>query len=339
MTKHARRLAALVVAAALGAVVLTGCAATTNGNASAVPSGSLSTAASTPTNPSTTAVSSAPTGARPVHVALLPGDGATVGVGMPIIASFNVKITDARAFAAATTVTADGVSVAGSWYFETSDPASGHVMEAHYRPQHFWPAHAHIHMGLPVYGLSAGTGLAFDDNLTIDFDTGAAHIGLVDDAAHTLTISNDGKPWGTFPVSLGASDPTMRTFSGWKVIMEKLRTVCMRNVENTYHDCGIMWDQRLTYSGEYLHSAPWNCAASRSPGCTGPYNNIGNGDSSNGCTNLMPADAVKLYNFLQVGDPINYPNANGGKMQLGQGYGDWNVPWKLWQTAGIVPTR
>ena len=52
----------------------------------------------------------------------------------------------------------------------------------------------------------------------------------------------------------------------------------------TYYECGIKFDQRLTYDGEYLHSAPWNV-----------YNITHGIDSSNGCTNLLPADAQKLY--------------------------------------------
>jgi hypothetical protein len=67
--------------------------------------------------------------------------------------------------------------------------------------------------------------------------------------------------------------------------------------------------------------------------------NIDNGvDSSNGCTNLRPQDAQKLYGFLQVGDVVEYPNANGPAMQLGSGYGDWNLSWGQWQSGGLVST-
>jgi len=34
-----------------------------------------------------------------------------------------------------------------------------------------------------------------------------------------------------------------------------------------------------------------------------------------------------------------YPNANGPKMQLGAGYGDWNVPWSQWLNGGLAHTR
>jgi hypothetical protein len=99
----------------------------------------------------------------------------------------------------------------------------------------------------------------------------------------------------------------------------------------------VKWTQRLTYGGEYLHSAPWNCVGS--PGCAGPQNNIGRANSSNGCTNLRPADAEKLYKFTRVGDVVQYPDADGPHMQLGQGYGDWNIFWSQWQTGGLVSTQ
>ncbi len=122
--------------------------------------------------------------------------------------------------------------------------------------------------------------MAFDDSLTLDFSIGAAHIGVVNDATHRMTVTDDGKKYGTFPVSLGANNTP--TAHGTKVIMEKGRSICMSGPG--YNECGIKDTQRLTYGGEYLHSAPWNVG------------NIGNGiDSSNGCTNLLPADAAKLY--------------------------------------------
>jgi lipoprotein-anchoring transpeptidase ErfK/SrfK len=103
-----------------------------------------------------------------------------------------------------------------------------------------------------------------------------------------------------------------------------------------YHECGVEWDQRLTYGGEYLHAAPWNCTGA--PGCVGPANNIGHANSSNGCTNLTPTDAEKLYHFLNIGDVVRFPNATGPRMQLGDGYGDWNLSWAQWSTGGLIRT-
>lgn len=261
---------------------------------------------------------------------------------MPYIATFNHVITDGRAFQAATKVTVNGTPVQARWYFEDSDPASGHLMEAHLRTSSYWQPNAKIHVDLPVKGLNGGavpnkshTQFSFSDDLTSDFATGDSHLVTVSEATHTLTVKDNGTVWGTFPVSLGASKtPTKR---GVKVIMEKQPTVCMHDTDNTYYECGIKDDQRLTYDGEYLHAAPWNCTGA--PGCTGRENNIGSADTSNGCTNLRPADAARLYKFLQVGDVVSYPDATGPKMQLGLGYGDWNVNWSAWQTGGAVPTQ
>jgi lipoprotein-anchoring transpeptidase ErfK/SrfK len=264
---------------------------------------------------------------KPVHIRLINSDGSTYGVGMPVIAFFSGKIKDAKPLQDATTVTINGHKAQGAWYFEPSSYYEGYPIEAHFRLENFWPAHASIHVDIPTKGLSAGGNLAYDDSLTLDFSTGPRNIATVDDSTHKMTVVSDGKNYGTFPVSLGADDPQTRTFNGTKVIMEQVKTVCMQDVRGTYHECGIKWDQRVTYSGEYLHAAPWNVS------------NIQKGvDSSNGCTNLLPDDAVKLYHFLRVGDVVEYPNANGPAMTMGAGYGDWNVSWGEWQTGGLVPT-
>ncbi|HEY8301011.1 MAG TPA: L,D-transpeptidase, partial [Jatrophihabitans sp.] len=263
--------------------------------------------------------------ATPVHVSLKFGDGQTLGVGIPIIAYLSRPIKDARGFANATKVTVNGRAVHGAWYFEQKYGDPGHPIEADYRLQSFWPAHSRIKMSLPVKGVSAGNGLAFDDNLSLQFATGDARIATVDAATHKMTVTDDGKLWGKFPVSLGAA--ATRTRRGVKVIMEKYPTTCMHNIAHTYYECGIKLDQRLTYDGEYLHAAPWNV-----------YNITHGIDSSNGCTNLLPADAQKLYNFLDVGDPVEYPNANGQLMQIGDGYGDWNVSWPQWRLGGLYRT-
>jgi lipoprotein-anchoring transpeptidase ErfK/SrfK len=287
-----------------------------NGGVTTVPSGSSGASSS-----SSTSAAAKPT--KPVHIKLLNADGSNYGVGMPVIAYFSTKIKSGKALQDATTATVNGKPVKGAWYFEYSSANKGYPIEGHFRPQSYWTAHAKIHIGIPAKGLSAGSGLSYDDSLTLDFTTGARNVSTVDDAAHKITVTSDGKKFGTFPVSLGANKtPTRR---GTKVIMEKGNSICMHGPG--YSECGVRYTQRLTYDGEYLHAAPWNVS------------NIHNGvDSSNGCTNLLTNDAKTLYDFLRIGDVVIYPNANGGQMQLGQGYGDWNVEWGVWQTGGLVTT-
>jgi lipoprotein-anchoring transpeptidase ErfK/SrfK len=261
----------------------------------------------------------------PVHVRLYESDGATYGVGMPIIAYLSAKITDGRAFARATRVTVNGSQVQGAWHFERSTIYQGYPVEAHYRPEHYWPAHASIHLDLPVQGRSAGAGLAFDNSLTLDMSTGPENISRIDGHAERMVVTSDGRQVFSFPVSLGkASTPT---FSGVKVVMEKDRVERMVSHEpgNTY-DLKVPWSVRITNSGEFIHSASWNGG------------NIGQRSTSHGCTNLNEADAKKFFAFARVGDVTVYTNTGGPTTPSWDGYGDWNLPWGTWQAGGLVHT-
>jgi lipoprotein-anchoring transpeptidase ErfK/SrfK len=322
--RRARLLAPLAAAAAVIGVVTTVVAlrSSTSDDSHSVGVGTHRTSTvSSPEQSGTATTDAAP--AQAVHIKLLNTDGATYGVGMPVIAFFSKKITSGKALSEATTATANGKPLSGAWYFETSSYYKGYPLEAHWRPESYWPQHAKVHLSIAAQGRSAGPDLAFDDALTLDFATGARTIAEVDDTTHQMTVDSDGKLLGTFPVSLGA-DRTP-TSHGIKVIMDKGRSTCMSGPG--YSECGVQFTQRLTYSGEYLHSAPWN------------VENIKKGiDTSNGCTNLLPDEAKRLYAILEVGDVVEYPNAPGPAMRMGDGYGDWNVPWDVWRRGGAVPT-
>jgi lipoprotein-anchoring transpeptidase ErfK/SrfK len=320
-----RLLAPLAAAAAVVLLVAGGVALSdrTSHHHAAVGSSNGPAATSAPTTHTTTA-QAAPITGKPVHIKLLNSDGTEVGVGMPVIAYFSRKITSGVALQKATTVTVDNKPQKAAWYFEQSDAYPNYPYEAHLRLHTYWPADAQIHVAMPTRGLSAGKGMSFDDSLTLDFSTGDSHIAVVDDTTHLMTVTDNGKPAGQYHVSLGAADtPTSR---GVKVIMEKGASICMHGPG--YDQCGIKYTQRLTYSGEYLHAAPWN------------MHNIKAGiDSSNGCTNLTTQAARALYKFTRIGDVVTYYNANGPAMTLGQGYGDWNVSWAQWQLGGLVHTQ
>jgi lipoprotein-anchoring transpeptidase ErfK/SrfK len=287
-----------------------GAAPTPSGGASAEP-----TASGTP----------APTG-EPVHVRLFQGDGSTWGVGMPIIAYLSKTITDARPFVEATKVTVDGAPVEGAWYFQKSAIYKGYPLEAHYRLQEYWPAHAAIRLDLPVQGLSAGPDLVYDNSLTLDMSTGAANVSKIDGRTKRMVVTSDGEQKFSFPVSLGkASTPT---FDGVKVVMEKNRVERMVGGDpGDRYDLRVPWSVRITNSGEFIHSASWNGG------------NIGRRSTSHGCTNLTESDARKFYDFARVGDVTEYVNTGGPKMPSWDGYGDWNVPWTTWLTGGAVPTN
>jgi lipoprotein-anchoring transpeptidase ErfK/SrfK len=263
---------------------------------------------------------------RPVHVRLYQGDGSTYGVGMPIVAYLSAVVTDARAFSRATRVTVNGSPEQGAWYFQKSTIYPGYPVEAHYRPPRYWPAHASIHLDLPVRGLSAGKGLVYDNSLSLDMSTGAANISTIDGRTERMVVTSDGRQVFSFPVSLGkAATPT---FAGVKVLMDKARVQRMvSHTPGNEYDLKVPWSVRITNSGEFIHSASWNGG------------NIGRRSTSHGCTNLNETDARRFFAFARVGDVTVYANTGGPTMPSWDGYGDWNLPWSTWQAGGLAPTN
>lgn len=268
--------------------------------------------------------SSKPAGpVKPVHVSLFQGDGQTYGVGMPLIAQFSKKVTDARGFDQAVKVTINGQPAGGAWFWVQS--SSGYAMEAHYRPRSFWPAHSTVQMSMPLKGVSAGRGLAFDDSLTLQIKIGAAHVSNVNGASEQMTVTSDGRTVKTMPVSLGKADTP--TYLGTKVVMAKKNPQHMVSApgEANPYSLEVPYSVRLTNSGEFVHAAAWN---------TG---NIGSRSTSHGCTNLTVADARWFYQFSQIGDVVQYTNTGtSNAMPSWDGFGDWNVPWSQWQQGNLL---
>jgi lipoprotein-anchoring transpeptidase ErfK/SrfK len=289
---------------------------------SPTPSTAPATKTSRPSGPTTT-----------VHVSSLESDGATYGVGMPIVLFFTPAPTDSSAFTKAVKVTVNGRPADGAWFWSqpTHDEVVSHTIEAHYRMENYWPAHSHIHVSVPIKGLSAGRGLVYSGALSsLDYSIGAKHISTVDGHAEKMHVYSDNKLVKTIRVSLGAAKTP--TYTGIKVVMQKgedtpgsdhLRPQGAVRMVGPGYDEIVDWSVRITRSGEYVHSAPWNGL-------------IGRTSTSNGCTNLFPKAAKWYYNFARVGDVLTYQNTGGATMPSWDGFGDWNVPWPQWQQGGLL---
>jgi lipoprotein-anchoring transpeptidase ErfK/SrfK len=251
---------------------------------------------------------------------------------MPIVLFATPAPTDSTEFTKNVKVTVGGEPADGAWFWSQplAEERKAGTYEAHYRPKHYWPANSDVEVTLDLAGKSAGKGLEYDGKLTsISFKIGDAHRSVVDASSLRMTIYDNNKEVKTLKVSLGSAEHP--TYNGTKVVMQKgeadpktgeLRkngTVLMSG--QGYTNTVAQWSRRLTNSGEYLHSAPWN-------------NGIGARSTSHGCTNLTTSDAKWLYEFSEVGDVVEYVGTPGGKMPSWDGYGDWNVPWGQWQQGG-----
>ncbi len=316
-TRRTTRAAALILLAAL--VVLAGC----NSGGSKRASGPSSTSAAPSASPSPTGPKKG--SGQPVHVSLFEADGRTYGVGMPIIVYFSRKITDRSVFDKVVHVTVNGQPANGAWYFEPSSRSNA-AMEAHYRLPDYWPAHSAIHLDMPLNGLWAGEGLVFDNDATLDMNIGPANIAKVDGTpgVDTMTITSDGQPVKTLRVSLGkAKTPT---YLGTKLLMAKTNPEEMKSDpgEVPAYDVQVPWSIRVTYSGEFIHDASWN-------------GQIGQANTSHGCTNLSPADAEWYYNWSLIGDPVTWVNTGTSKVvPVTDGWGDWNLDFPTWSQGGLL---
>ncbi len=306
--------------AVLGAAAACTKASTASAPATVTVTESATPTPTTSTSPSATVTTPKPTPTptklgAPVSVNSVEGDGITYGVGMPIIIRFGRSPTSKAAFEKVAVVTQNGKPVDGAWYWEK--PFADSPVQAHYRPKNFWAAYSKIHVGLPLKGVSAGKGLSFANDLTLDYSIGAYNYASVDSRSLVMTVYRDGKVIKRIPVSLGAGKTP--TFSGTKVIMQMDNPV--RMIGPGYNEL-VNWSCRLTNSGEYVHAAPWN-------------SRIGQVSTSNGCTNLSTADAEWFYKNHRIGDVVEYPTTDGSPMPSWDGYGDWNLSWAQWQAGGL----
>jgi len=247
---------------------------------------------------------------------IIPGDGWTVGVGMPIQVQFgrNVKNKDA---AVKTLVVTTTPPVEGAWHWMTDQ-------SVWWRPKEYWPADTKVHLSAAIDGAELAPGVWGRRTYTSDFAIGSSIISTVDVKKHTITVTKGGSVVRVLPVTTGKDDPRFRTRGGTKVIMEKLESVRM-DARTTgtdpkdpdFYDTVEHWAMRLTWSGEYLHARPGSDWA------FGKYN------ISHGCTGLSDANAKWLYDFSKVGDVVTYVGSSR-PLEFGNGYTAWDMSYAQW---------
>jgi len=255
------------------------------------------------------------------YAAVAPLEGETVGVGMPVIVTFDLPVTDKALFEKHMHVTSTPAQK-GSWYW-LSD------REAHFRPARYWKAGSDVSVDLDVNSLPAGNGIYGQEERQVSFHIGDAHVYKVNAQTHQMQVFSNGTLLRTIPITTGK--PGFTTRSGTKVIIEKFAKKRMnsetvginRNSPEAYDIDDVRWAMRVTYSGEFLHAAPW------SVGSQG-YANV-----SHGCTGMSTADAGWLYAMSRRGDVVEYTGTDR-QMTLENGYGDWNLSPADWKSGSAL---
>ena len=253
--------------------------------------------------------------AQQTYPSVAPLQGETVGVGMPVIVTFDVPVKNRALFERNMNVKSTP-AVQGSWTWFSD-------REAHFRPRTYWPAYAKISINLRLNGLPAGDGIYGQQDQLIDFKTGSKRVSIVDVGKHRLKYTVNGKTEKTIPVTTG--DNGHRTRRGTKVIMEKFSSIDMdaatTGVDSEdpgyYNISDVRWAMRLTNSGEFLHAAPWSVPSQ------------GRDNVSHGCTGMSTGNASWLYHHSRRGDVVRYVNSPR-TLEDRNGWTDWNVSWSSW---------
>ena len=246
---------------------------------------------------------------------LTPSNGETVGVGQPVAVKFDEPIADRKAAQRAITITTTP-QVEGAFYW-ISDT------EVRWRPKDYWKPGTKVSVAVNTYGIDLGDGVFGQENLKSNFTIGRSMVVTADDRTKQVVFNRDGKDIRTMPTSMGK--PGTETDNGVYLVADKHDNMIMDS--STYgvpvgsadgYRTPVDYATRMSYSGIFFHSAPWSVWAQ------------GNTNTSHGCLNLSPDNALWVMQNTLRGDPVIVKNTAGGTLSGTDGLGDWNVPWEVW---------
>ncbi|MBB5918913.1 lipoprotein-anchoring transpeptidase ErfK/SrfK [Nocardia transvalensis] len=257
------------------------------------------------------------------HPWLLPGEDEVVGIGQPVAVQFDENVPDRRAAQDAIKITTTP-AVEGAFYWVNN-------REVRWRPEHFWAPNTRVTVDVNTYGKDLGNGLIGDSDIHSAFTIGEPTIFTADDDTKTVTVERNGEVIRSMPTSMGkASAPTD---NGIYIISDRFDRIIMDS--STYgvaatgpdgYRTPVDYATRMSYSGIFMHSAPWSVGAQ------------GYSNTSHGCLNLSPSDARWVYENAKRGDIAIVKNTVGGTLSGIDGLGDWNIPWPEWK-AGNADSR
>jgi lipoprotein-anchoring transpeptidase ErfK/SrfK len=247
-------------------------------------------------------------------------DGHTYGVAMPVVVEFSPGIKKAdRASVQKRLFVTSVPAQPGTW----SWTANG--TQAYYRAPKFWQPGTKLTVRAAVGGLPTGSGRYGDRDRSASAKIGRDLEMKVDNASKQMTVSEGSRVLRTIPVSLGR--PSKPSVSGTMVVMDKLASTVFDTTDTdgaAGYRTQIEFAQRLTWSGQYIHSAPWSTGAQ------------GHTNVSHGCVNVSPSNAKWLFDKTLIGDPV-VVKGTSDKLAYGDGWTPWNVSWADFVKGSALP--
>jgi lipoprotein-anchoring transpeptidase ErfK/SrfK len=247
---------------------------------------------------------------------LYPLKGSHVGVGMPVIVTFDIPVRNKREFEKNLDVTSSPAQE-GSWHWYSS-------REVRFRPKTYWKPGTKVTVAANFNGLNAGGGIYGQLSRKTSFTVGRSMITKINLSTDVAKVYRNGKFVRSIYVSGGK--PGWQTRSGVKLIMDKLYTTRMTNQmigAQEEYDFRVKYAMRITLSGEFLHAAPWNAG------------HFGRRNASHGCVGMSTGDAAWLFSHSLIGDPVITTGTSRG-MEYGNGYSDWNMPYAKYKKGSAL---
>jgi len=252
-------------------------------------------------------------------------NGGTVGVGMPVIVQFASAVTT-KAQRAEVEKRVKVTSVPaqhGAWGWLDN-------RQLMWRPKDYWIPGTKVTVSTPLHGLQTGVGKWISGDDATSFTVGSSMVSTVDMKAHTLTVRRGGEVIRTFKVSTGKPGPLTETRFGTKVIIERDSAITMDSAtvgipkgDPNYYKIKTKWNLRLTWTGEFIHSAPWSVNAQ------------GSQNVSHGCTNMAPADAEWMFSNSRTGDLVKFTGSSRA-FKPTEGIGVWVYDYAGWQAQSAL---
>ncbi|WP_375482051.1 L,D-transpeptidase family protein [uncultured Mycobacterium sp.] len=238
-----------------------------------VVAGTALAAMAVPASPSLAA--SAPPQVAPGIASIQPANGQLVGVAHPVIVTFSNPVIDRAAVERTIKITSPSRTTGRfSWVDDNT---------VQWTPDQYWPPRSRVKVQVRA--------------LTTGFETGDVVKAVASISAHTFTVSINDEVVRTMPASMGK--PSRPTPMGSFTALSKERTVTFDSrtigIPLSSPEGYLIQGQyavRVTWSGVYVHSAPWSVDSQG-------YANV-----SHGCINLSPDNAAWYFDTVHIGDPI-----------------------------------
>ncbi|GLY32830.1 Ig-like domain-containing protein [Kineosporia sp. NBRC 101731] len=250
---------------------------------------------------------------------VVPGNGWKVGVGMPVVVELSKSVSQSKRDGVVDALKVDtgDDKVEGAWQWMSAT-------QVWWRPKDYWEPGTDVKVTADLTGVEVQDGVwGKKQKAKSAFTIGDAMISTVDVSGHTMTVRKNGKVLRTIPVTTGKAD--MATRNGIKVVMSRETSHRMRSStigidedDPDGYDLVAKYAMRLTYSGEFIHAAPWSSSSQ------------GSANVSHGCTGMTTAAAKWLFDRSKVGDVVIYKNSDR-KLEWGNGYTVWNESYSDWK--------